>query len=122
MMSEDMYVTWFKPRLKKIIDTVKAVNPDIIIFYHSCGFVTPFIPHLIEAGVDVLNPVQSECMSFEEIQARMQGVFKEGIKLRPDRPLAKVKLKHILSRNKIPDEEITNYVRELKRKQKIFCQ
>lgn len=67
MMSEDMYVAWFKPRLKKIIDTVKTVNPNVIIFYHSCGYVTPFIPHLINAGVDVLNPIQSECMSFEEI-------------------------------------------------------
>ena len=25
------------------------------------------IPHLIDAGVDVLNPIQSECMDFEEI-------------------------------------------------------
>ena len=25
------------------------------------------IPHLIEAGIDVLNPVQPECMNFEEI-------------------------------------------------------
>lgn len=70
MMSEDMYVTWFKPRLKKIIDAVRAINPEIIIFYHSCGFVTPFIPHLIDVGVDVLNPIQPECMSFEDIHAQ----------------------------------------------------
>ena len=67
MMSADLYVTWIKPRLKKIIDAVKEVNPDIIVFYHSCGFIEPLIPHLIEAGIDVLNPIQSECMDFEEI-------------------------------------------------------
>lgn len=67
MMSEELYVTWIKPRLKKIIDAVKEVNPDIIVFYHSCGFIEPLIPHLIEAGIDVLNPIQSECMDFEEI-------------------------------------------------------
>lgn len=67
MMSEDLYCTWLKPRLKKIISAAKAVNPNLIVFYHSCGFVTPFIPHLIDAGVDVLNPVQPECMNFEEI-------------------------------------------------------
>ncbi|MGL1892944.1 MAG: hypothetical protein OCD02_15025 [Spirochaetaceae bacterium] len=67
MMSVEMYVEWFKPRLTKLIDTVKKVNPNIIIFYHSCGFVEPFIPHLIEAGVDVLNPVQPECMDFEKL-------------------------------------------------------
>ena len=27
------------------------------------------IPALIEAGIDVLNPVQPECMDFEEIHA-----------------------------------------------------
>jgi uroporphyrinogen decarboxylase len=28
------------------------------------------IPYLIEAGVDVLNPVQPECMDFKEIHAK----------------------------------------------------
>ncbi len=67
MMSLELYRTWIKPRLKLIIDAVKKVNPDILVFYHSCGYVTPFIEDLIEVGVDVLNPIQSECMSFEEI-------------------------------------------------------
>lgn len=70
MMSEKLYCRWIKPRLKKLIDTVKAENPDVVIFYHSCGFVDPFIPHLIEAGVEVLNPIQSECMDFEEIHRK----------------------------------------------------
>ncbi len=67
MMSQETYRTWLKPRLTKIIKAVKEVNPNIIIFYHTCGFVTPLIPDLIEAGIDVLNPVQPECMDFAEI-------------------------------------------------------
>ena len=67
MLSERLYCDWLKPRLKKIIDAAKAIKPDIIIFYHSCGYITPFIPHLIELGVDILNPIQPECMNFEEI-------------------------------------------------------
>lgn len=67
MMSQELYCQWIKPRLKMLIDSVKAINPDILIFYHSCGFIEPMIPHLIEAGVEVLNPIQSECMDFEEI-------------------------------------------------------
>lgn len=70
MMSESLYCTWLKPRLKRVIDAARAINPDIIVFYHSCGFVTPLIPHLIDAGVDVLNPVQPECMDFGEIHAQ----------------------------------------------------
>lgn len=67
MMSESLYCEWLKPRLKRVIGAAKAINPDIVVFYHSCGFVTPMIPHLIDAGIDVLDPVQPECMSFEDI-------------------------------------------------------
>ena len=67
MMSESLYCDWLKPRLKKVIDAAKAINPDLVVFYHSCGFVTPMIPHLIDAGIDVLDPVQPECMDFKEI-------------------------------------------------------
>ena len=67
MMSEEMYVEFIKPRLKKVIDAAREVNKDVIIFYHSCGYIEPFIPHLIEVGVDVLNPVQPECMSVKDI-------------------------------------------------------
>ncbi|HJD03652.1 MAG TPA: uroporphyrinogen decarboxylase family protein [Candidatus Mediterraneibacter caccogallinarum] len=67
MMSEDLYCTWLKPRLTDIISYIKSLNPEVIVFYHSCGFIEPLIPHLIDAGVDVLNPIQSECMDFGEI-------------------------------------------------------
>ncbi len=67
MMSVDMYVKWLKPRLKHLIDEVKNINPNVIVFYHSCGYIIPLIPHLIEAGIDVLNPIQTECMDFKEV-------------------------------------------------------
>lgn len=67
MMSEEMYVTWLKPRLKKVIDAAKVINPELLVFYHSCGYIEPFIPHLVDVGIDVLNPVQPECMNVEKI-------------------------------------------------------
>jgi uroporphyrinogen decarboxylase len=67
MMSVELYCDWLKPRLKRVIDAARAIKPDILIYYHSCGYVIPFLPHLIEVGVDVFNPVQPECMSFEEL-------------------------------------------------------
>ncbi len=70
MMSRELYCQWLKPRLEKVIRAAKAVKGDILIFYHSCGYVEPFIDDLIEAGVDVLDPVQPECMDFAEIHAR----------------------------------------------------
>ncbi len=67
MMSEELYTTWLKPRLTKLISTVKKINPELLVFYHSCGYIMELIPHLIDAGIDVLNPIQTECMSFEEV-------------------------------------------------------
>jgi uroporphyrinogen decarboxylase len=70
MMSEDMYRQWIKPRLIRVIQAAKNVNPDILISYHSCGYIEPLINELIDAGVDILNPVQPECMDFREIHAK----------------------------------------------------
>jgi len=70
MMSEEMYRTWLQPRLVRVIATAKRIKPDILIFYHTCGFVEPLIPNLIEAGIDILNPVQPECMPFDRIHKK----------------------------------------------------
>lgn len=69
MMSTEMYQKWLKPRLARVIASAKKIKPDILISYHSCGYIRPFIDDLIEAGVDILNPVQPECMDFFEICA-----------------------------------------------------
>jgi uroporphyrinogen decarboxylase len=73
MMSQEMYQEWLKPRLVKVIAAAKEVRPDILISYHSCGYVTPLIGDFIEAGVDILNPVQPECMDFTEVFAEYGG-------------------------------------------------
>ncbi|AQT69178.1 methylcobalamin:coenzyme M methyltransferase [Anaerohalosphaera lusitana] len=69
MMSEDFYRSFLKPRLARVIKAAKDIKPDIIIQYHTCGYVTPLINDFIEAGIDVLNPVQPECMSFKELHS-----------------------------------------------------
>lgn len=70
MMSEEMYRKWLKPRLAKIIAAAKAVKPDLLVSYHSCGYVSPFIGDLIDVGVDILNPVQPECMDFADVHKK----------------------------------------------------
>ena len=67
MMSEELYCTWLKPRLTRLIRAAKAIKPDVLIIYHSCGHIQELIPHLMEAGIDVLNPVQPESMEFRRI-------------------------------------------------------
>lgn len=60
--SEDMFVEYLLPRIKKIFRIFK--DGGIPVQMHSCGKITPFIPYLIDAGLDVLEPVQA-CMDFE---------------------------------------------------------
>jgi len=62
LMSPETWRKWFKPRLGNLIAAGKAVNPELLVFYHSDGNVEPIIRDLIEIGLDVLNPVQPECM------------------------------------------------------------
>jgi len=68
MMSLDLWKRVFKPRLKRIISAAKEIKPDLVIFYHSDGNVWDAIPGLIDAGVEVLNPVQPECMDPAEVK------------------------------------------------------
>ncbi|MCL1909736.1 MAG: hypothetical protein FWG05_02240 [Kiritimatiellaeota bacterium] len=69
MMSVELWREWIKPRLAKIIASARDAKPDILIYYHSCGYVMPFIDELIEVGVDILQPVQPECMDFADVHA-----------------------------------------------------
>jgi uroporphyrinogen decarboxylase len=62
LMSPAMWRTWLKPRLARLIRAAKEVKPDLLVFFHSDGNIEPIIGDLIEVGVDILNPVQPECM------------------------------------------------------------
>jgi uroporphyrinogen decarboxylase len=73
MMSVDLWRQWLKPRLAKVINEARNIKPDILVYYHSCGFVLPFLEDLIEVGVDILNPVQPECMKFAEVHTMVGG-------------------------------------------------
>jgi uroporphyrinogen decarboxylase len=42
----------------------------MLVEYHTDGYVEPFIPELAEIGIDVLNPVQPECMDPAEIKLK----------------------------------------------------
>jgi uroporphyrinogen decarboxylase len=62
LMSPHMWREWLKPRVKEMNFAAKKVKPDLLIHFHSDGDIRAIIPDLIEVGVDILNPVQPECM------------------------------------------------------------
>ncbi len=56
-ISPQAYRDLYKPFQKAINDKIHELT-NWKIFIHSCGGIFPLIPDMIEAGFDVLNPVQ----------------------------------------------------------------
>ena len=55
--SPDTYDELWHPYYKKITDWIHA-NTSWETFKHSCGAVENFMPHFINSGFDIINPVQ----------------------------------------------------------------
>lgn len=70
LMNRKTWQEMLMPRLKRIIDAARRANPDVLIFFHSDGFIEPIIEDLIAIGVDVLNPIQPECMDIARLKAK----------------------------------------------------
>ena len=64
IMDLDTFRKFFKPRYRILCDYVKK-HSNMKIFMHSCGSIKQFIPDLIEVGIDILNPVQSNCYQMD---------------------------------------------------------
>lgn len=59
-----LYRRVFKPRQRRLIEAIKR-KTDAKVMFHICGAARPFIPDLIEIGVDILNPVQISAAGME---------------------------------------------------------
>lgn len=59
LISKEMYQRFIKPKHRQLFEYAKKLlGPSFYIFFHSCGAVYDLIPDFIEAGIDILNPVQ----------------------------------------------------------------
>lgn len=56
LISIDMFHEYLKPYFTVLFAVPKAAG--IKCMFHSCGCAAPFIPDLIDTGMDILNPVQ----------------------------------------------------------------
>jgi len=62
LMSRATWLEFLQPRLAATVRAVKRANPASFVFYHSDGNLASLIPDLIATGIDILNPIQPECM------------------------------------------------------------
>jgi len=71
MMSPSAWRELVKPHLKRIFDVGKSYG--LPVAFHCCGALRPIIGDLVEIGMDVLNPVQSNCAGMDP--AELKGEF-----------------------------------------------
>jgi uroporphyrinogen decarboxylase len=64
VISPKLYREVFKPRQKIIFNRVRR-RKGIHLFLHSCGSIVDILPDLIEAGVEIINPVQTSARGMD---------------------------------------------------------
>jgi uroporphyrinogen decarboxylase len=79
MISPALWRKFFAARYRRICDEAHRLDLDVI--FHSCGNVTAIEGDLIDAGVDVLDPLQPEAMDLNRVAREFGGrvAFSGGI-------------------------------------------
>jgi uroporphyrinogen decarboxylase len=68
-----MYYEVFQPREKALWGRIHQLRPDVAVFLHCCGGIYDLLPGIIDAGCDVLNPVQISAKGMDP--ARLKREF-----------------------------------------------
>lgn len=62
IISPDLWRETIGPRMRRIIQAARRIKPGIHVCYHSDGHFTGLLEHLIDVGVDAIEPVQPDVM------------------------------------------------------------
>ncbi len=63
LFSEAMWLDFFFESYRRIV--AQAHDHGLTVMTHSCGSIARLLPHLIEAGVDIVDPVQTSAAEME---------------------------------------------------------
>jgi uroporphyrinogen decarboxylase len=66
LLGPDLWRQMIKPRLARIYGRIKRAEKKC--YFHSCGYIRPIIPDLIDIGIDMIQPLQPESMDIFEIK------------------------------------------------------
>lgn len=67
------YYEIFQPREKALWGRIHQLRPEVSVFLHCCGGIYDLIPGIIDAGCDILNPVQISARGMDP--ARLKREF-----------------------------------------------
>jgi uroporphyrinogen decarboxylase len=70
MFAPETWRAMMLSRWGQVWQAAKAINPGCAIWYHSDGNIEAVVGDLIEAGVDILNPLQPECLDVDAVHQR----------------------------------------------------
>ena len=68
-VSPRAFKTLYQPYLRRLNDWIHE-HTTWKTFIHSCGSIMPLIPHMIDAGFDILNPVQTSAANMDPRELR----------------------------------------------------
>lgn len=68
-----MYYDILQPRDKALWGRIHQLKPNVSVFLHSCGGIYELLPGIIDAGADILNPVQISACGMDP--ARLKREF-----------------------------------------------
>lgn len=86
MFSPDFYRSVMKPIHTRFIAGIKDLAPRVKVLLHCDGAIREFIPDLIEAGFDILNPIESHLKGMDPAGLKAdfgdQLVFQGGVNIK----------------------------------------
>lgn len=67
----DLWAEMIKPHYRKLCGWIHS-HTAWKTFLHSCGSIYHLIPHFIDAGVDILNPVQTSAANMDPLRLKQE--------------------------------------------------
>ncbi|MBN1265043.1 MAG: hypothetical protein JXA25_06095 [Anaerolineales bacterium] len=70
MISKDMWARCIRPHHARLIEIAKKYNKPVM--YHSDGALYPLLPDLIELGINIINPVQTDAKDMDPVRLKTE--------------------------------------------------
>ncbi|MBI5092323.1 MAG: hypothetical protein HZB26_07745 [Candidatus Hydrogenedentes bacterium] len=76
LLGMDTYLEFYAPQHKRFIDLCHKFG--VRVFHHDDGSCRPFLPVLVEMGIDILNPIQWTCPGMDMRELKNTPVWNSG--------------------------------------------
>jgi uroporphyrinogen decarboxylase len=70
IFNPEIYRKFIKPKHQQTIEMIKKMAPQAKVMLHCDGAVRKFIPDLIEAGFDILNPIEGHLRGMDPVELK----------------------------------------------------